>query len=86
MTEPESEALPLTKNAERREKFRKIGQAISAIPTIWDRDWGGVYVHPWGSAMSDGYKTRQIITRRRRSKLEIRSIEYAIDDGSLPRD
>jgi hypothetical protein len=75
----------MTKNAERREKFRKRGTA----PTELEREWRaylGESPNPWGGAKSAdagdededkkraGPQTMQIDNGRRKSKLEIRTL------------
>lgn len=57
---------PRTKNAERRDKFRAIGAAISArnAQTSNDPNWReAINPNPWRPMMSDGFTVMQIDTR-----------------------
>lgn len=84
----------MTKNAIRREKFRKRG----AMPTELEREWRaylGQSPNPWGGAKSNdgqdddedlrraGPQTMQIDNGRKRSKLEIRSLAMASDTAEV---
>jgi len=73
----------MTKNAERREKFRKRGVG----PTLLEREWRahlGESPNPWGGSKSAdadhqdieraGPQVMQIIDWHKKSKLEIRSM------------
>ena len=55
---------PSAKALARKEKFRKIGAAISAQGQhVWDKDYGGVYVYPWRILKSDGFDVLGLDTR-----------------------
>jgi hypothetical protein len=75
----------MTKNAERRDKFRKRG----VMPTPLEREWRaylGESPNPWGGSKSAdaanededmkraGPQTMQIDNGRKKSKLEIRTL------------
>jgi hypothetical protein len=63
----------MTKNAERREKFRKLGRGVSTF--ISDPQVGLCKPHPWKVKKSGGYDVLQIVSDPGQSKLERRSQE-----------
>ena len=75
----------MTKNAERREKFKQIGRTISALDIEW-RIARGESPNPWGVAKSGGYDVQQIITRHRLSRLERRSLAGETADAAVGAD
>ena len=81
----------MTKNAERREKFRSRG----TMPTLLEREWRahlGESPNPWSGAKSAGAddpdedlrragpQVMQIDCGRKKSKLEIRTLAMAAAD------
>lgn len=66
----------MTKNAERREKFRKLGRGISQYAI--DPQVGICQVHPWRVRKSAGFTVLQIVSDPGASKLERRSMEEIV--------